>query len=187
MSGPEFQPHFEDYETVVNYIFSQQQNKPRYIPAKETFLRYAQDDYFEPQKPYEELKAYVLKHKLSPIGEGMDGIDGDLLDLREIIQEGASLQDYIDYFQSAGYEFKDIDKLNDFMQMLSNVHNNSRLYLNNGFTPHELFEKMNAENLNPLPNKPFVLKKPEKTGRNDACPCGSGLKYKNCHGKNQLM
>ena len=24
-----------------------------------------------------------------------------------------------------------------------------------------------------------------KVGRNDPCPCGSGLKYKNCHGKNQ--
>ena len=23
-----------------------------------------------------------------------------------------------------------------------------------------------------------------KVGRNDPCPCGSGLKYKNCHGKN---
>ncbi|MGQ0529150.1 MAG: SEC-C metal-binding domain-containing protein, partial [Panacagrimonas sp.] len=22
-----------------------------------------------------------------------------------------------------------------------------------------------------------------KVGRNDACPCGSGQKYKNCHGK----
>ncbi|WP_192932389.1 SEC-C metal-binding domain-containing protein, partial [Odoribacter splanchnicus] len=22
-------------------------------------------------------------------------------------------------------------------------------------------------------------------GRNDPCPCGSGLKYKNCHGKNE--
>nr|MDE7074317.1 SEC-C domain-containing protein [Odoribacter sp.] len=24
-----------------------------------------------------------------------------------------------------------------------------------------------------------------KVGRNDLCPCGSGLKYKNCHGKNE--
>ena len=24
-----------------------------------------------------------------------------------------------------------------------------------------------------------------KVGRNDPCPCGSGLKYKNCHGKNE--
>jgi len=23
-----------------------------------------------------------------------------------------------------------------------------------------------------------------KIGRNDPCPCGSGKKYKNCHGKN---
>ena len=23
---------------------------------------------------------------------------------------------------------------------------------------------------------------PKKIGRNDACPCGSGKKYKNCHG-----
>jgi preprotein translocase subunit SecA len=31
-------------------------------------------------------------------------------------------------------------------------------------------------------NKPFV-RKSEKIGRNDPCPCGSGKKYKYCHGK----
>ncbi|WBW49530.1 preprotein translocase subunit SecA [Peptoniphilus equinus] len=30
--------------------------------------------------------------------------------------------------------------------------------------------------------KPFV-RKDKKIGRNDPCPCGSGKKYKNCHGK----
>jgi len=25
----------------------------------------------------------------------------------------------------------------------------------------------------------------QKIGRNDPCPCGSGKKYKNCHGKNE--
>ena len=30
---------------------------------------------------------------------------------------------------------------------------------------------------------PYVNKEP-KIGRNDPCPCGSGKKYKNCHGKN---
>ena len=39
-----------------------------------------------------------------------------------------------------------------------------------------------------IPNHPREVKKEpykaEKTvGRNDPCPCGSGLKYKNCHGK----
>ena len=30
-------------------------------------------------------------------------------------------------------------------------------------------------------NQPFVA--PKKIGRNDPCPCGSGKKYKNCHGR----
>jgi len=27
-----------------------------------------------------------------------------------------------------------------------------------------------------------VKRKEEKVGRNDPCPCGSGKKYKKCHG-----
>lgn len=37
------------------------------------------------------------------------------------------------------------------------------------------------------PQKPQKPQKPQqvkKVGRNDPCPCGSGKKYKNCHGKN---
>ena len=30
---------------------------------------------------------------------------------------------------------------------------------------------------------PATLKKDKKVGPNDPCPCGSGLKYKKCHGK----
>ena len=30
-------------------------------------------------------------------------------------------------------------------------------------------------------NTPIISK---KIGRNEACPCGSGKKYKNCHGNN---
>jgi preprotein translocase subunit SecA len=32
------------------------------------------------------------------------------------------------------------------------------------------------------PKRPFVRKGP-KIGRNEPCPCGSGKKYKQCHGK----
>jgi len=31
-------------------------------------------------------------------------------------------------------------------------------------------------------HKPFVRDE-QKIGRNDPCPCGSGKKYKQCHGK----
>ncbi|MEI2672525.1 MAG: SEC-C metal-binding domain-containing protein [Chitinophagaceae bacterium] len=33
------------------------------------------------------------------------------------------------------------------------------------------------------PVEPIRVEK--KVGRNDACPCGSGKKYKNCHGKEE--
>ena len=36
---------------------------------------------------------------------------------------------------------------------------------------------------NPDVNRTVVREQP-KVGRNELCPCGSGLKYKNCHGKN---
>ena len=32
--------------------------------------------------------------------------------------------------------------------------------------------------------KSGTVVKAKKIGRNDPCPCGSGKKYKNCHGKN---
>ncbi|MBQ8554524.1 MAG: preprotein translocase subunit SecA [Clostridia bacterium] len=35
------------------------------------------------------------------------------------------------------------------------------------------------------PQQPRRVKAADKVGRNDPCPCGSGLKYKNCCGKNQ--
>ena len=38
-------------------------------------------------------------------------------------------------------------------------------------------------NSNPL-EKPVTIRRDEdKVGRNDPCPCGSGKKYKKCHGK----
>ena len=41
-----------------------------------------------------------------------------------------------------------------------------------------------AANREPARNHEPVKVGP-KVGRNDPCPCGSGLKYKNCHGKNE--
>jgi preprotein translocase subunit SecA len=43
--------------------------------------------------------------------------------------------------------------------------------------PDEALEKANAE----VKVQPFV--RGQKVGRNDPCPCGSGRKYKQCHGK----
>nr|MBP7510960.1 SEC-C domain-containing protein [Bacteroidia bacterium] len=37
------------------------------------------------------------------------------------------------------------------------------------------------------PQKPAQVKGVVKIGRNDTCPCGSGKKYKSCHGKDEVL
>ena len=39
--------------------------------------------------------------------------------------------------------------------------------------------------LPPVPRPATVKREEPKVGRNDPCPCGSGKKYKKCHGVNE--
>lgn len=183
ISGPEFQPGFDDYEVNVKIIRANQKGKPRYLPGKEEFLRYFDEFYREPEKPYSDLKAHILKHQLTTRGDGLDGVDGDLIDLHEMIQFGVDSKDEFEYFTKRGYKFNGIEGANEFARLMMNAHNNTRMYDNNGFTPSEIFEKYERPKLIPLPKEPFSLQTMPKVGRNSPCPCGSGLKYKKCCGK----
>jgi len=151
ISGPEFQPEFDDYEQNVREIRKAQRGKPHYLPSKEEFLKYVDFIYREPEEPYAELKAYILKHKLCPRGEGLEGVDGDLLDLHEMIQFGVPVKDEVDYFTNAGYRFKDLDESMGLFKLVANVHNHTRMYDNNGFTPNEMVEQLNRTKWNPSP------------------------------------
>lgn len=90
-------------------------------------MRYVDYTYREPEKPYSDLKAYILKHKLTTRGEGLDGVDGDLIDLHEMIQFGVGSTDEFDYFTKKAYKFKGIDGVNDFARLVMNAHNNTRI------------------------------------------------------------
>lgn len=147
-------------------------NKPRYLPNKEEFLRYLDTGYLNPEKPYSDFTEFVLNNRLCPNGGGIDGVDGDLIDLREMIQHGASFNDVMDYFNHRRYNLSGLSITNQFIQLVIDIINNTRLYENNGHTPSELAPKRTT-------NSPV---KSPRIGRNDPCPCGSGLKYKKCHG-----
>lgn len=183
ISGPEFQPDFDDYKENVVSIRAEQKGKPRFLPSKEEFLKYVEFCYLEPKEPYADLKAYILKHKLTVHGEGIDGIDGDLIDLHEMIQFGVSTTSVYDCFTERGYQYKNMRVLDDFAQLIMNVHNNTRMYDNNGFTPYELVNKYEKSKSEALTAEQNIHQTIPKAGLNDPYPCGSGLKYKNCCGK----
>jgi hypothetical protein len=179
ISGPAFLPESPEDSEDAKIVRSHQKGKPRYLPAQNELLRYVEPAYREPEKPYADLKAFVLKHNLNP-KEGLEGVDGDLIDLNEMIQSGAGTADILRMFD---YPFKNGDEMNEFAALLSDVHNSTRLFENNGFTPSELFEKYERPMLKLLPDEPFIPSAVPKVGRNELCPCGSGLKYKKCHGR----
>ena len=47
----------------------------------------------------------------------------------------------------------------------------------------DIFDKEKQEELYKVAKKMHTVVKPKKIGRNDPCPCGSGRKFKQCHGK----
>lgn len=138
--GPDFLPDFPDDLENARIVQSHQKGKPRYLPDKDEFLRYVDSEYREPEKPYADLKAYILKNKLSK-KEGLDGVDGDLMDLQEMIQHDVEATEILQYFIDRGYPLRNISVINDFLQKLTDVMNNTRLFENNGFTSQGLFEK----------------------------------------------
>jgi len=79
------------------------------------------------------------------------------------------MQEVFDRFNNYGIEFQDENQVNELVQMVTMLSNNTRLWENNGFTPNEIFAKYERP----------ILKK-VKVGRNDPCSCGSGKKYKRC-------
>ena len=185
ISGPEFLPEFPEDRENAEIVREEQRLKPRYLPPKAEFLSYVSGDHREPEEPYAELKAHILKRGFAT-DDGFKGVDGDLVDLHEMIQTGAKLSDVMNYFTESGYHFEDIDDANAFVEKVSFVFNNTRLYENNGYTPSELFELMERDSLKPLPKEPFLPvlpSKDRKIGRNEPCPCGSGKKHKNCCGR----
>ena len=81
---------------------------------------------------------------------------------------------------------KGFDQVQEMMGVVQEYTNNVPKWIFKGYSSHEVFEKYEKPSLQPLPDKMppvgFGMGIP-RVGRNDPCPCGSGLKYKKCHGK----
>lgn len=179
---------FNDYfvhETIMEFCefdeeLRKRSGKPFYIPSQDELLKYKDDNYFEINKEYENLLKYVTEHLL-------DGNKSKAEMLVEDIQgycaHDFSPRDVFDLFNVRNVSFKDEKQVNEVLQLVIELANNTRIWENNGHTPNEIFEKYEKPHIRALYDKPFKFDqsvKKEKVGRNDPCPCGSGKKYKKC-------
>ncbi|MBC1418798.1 preprotein translocase subunit SecA [Listeria fleischmannii] len=110
----------------------------------------------------------------------------DHIDAMDHLRDGIHLRAYgqidpLREYQSEGFEM--------FEAMISSIDEDVARYIMKAEIRQNLEREQVAkgEAVNPDEGKPEAKRKPvvkgEEIGRNDLCPCGSGKKYKNCHGK----
>ena len=145
-------------------------NKPRYIPTKTEFLKYADPDYYEPTAYTQELE----QHLRTSCHLDTQRLSELMIELHYAIVLEAPMQRLLDLFVEYGVELS-AGELHTISKLLVELSNHTRLWSNNGHTPSE------------LAGRPPVVgradHKSKKIGRNDPCPCGSGKKYKRCCGR----
>ncbi len=172
---------FDEFEIML----AKKADKPFYVPNQKELLKYIDGCYFEETRQYKALYDYVKKNFYK-----RDDHKAEML--AEDIHRSCQLDNDFDYileeFTRSNLSFKDANQVNEVVQLIMDLSNNTRLWENNGHTPQEIFEQFEKPKLRPLPAEPFKFdetdvidfKSGNKIGRNDPCPCGSGKKFKKC-------
>lgn len=164
-------------EGTFNELLRNQRSKPFYIPEQKELMKHANEFYFEETKEYINLKNYLATNFFNG-----DLFSAEMLceDIEGHCKYGFSLEAIMNEFKRRDVTFQSLDQANDAVQLIMELANNTRLRKNNGFTPDELFERVEKPNQLSLTRPTVDARFSGKTGRNTPCPCGSGIKYKKC-------
>ena len=120
-------------------------------------------------------------------------IEGKIKDLAE--KNNMAEVEFIGFLDGANSSFKEVlvlDNLTeeseikaelDFEKLLWNMHDAKAEWLYGMKEWEEIFDKEKIKQIKKEYNRSKTVVKGDKIGRNDPCPCGSGLKYKKCCGK----
>lgn len=152
--------------------------KTHYLEAAMAKYRQKEEKYPEQIR---ELERVVLLRVVD--NKWMDHIDN-----MDRLKRGIGLRAYKQQDPVQAYQFEGTDMFNEMIDTIDEE--TTRFILNVEIRTQEDIEreqvaKETATNQDDsLPNTPQVRKE-KKVGRNDPCPCGSGKKYKNCHGRNE--
>jgi uncharacterized protein YecA (UPF0149 family) len=120
-------------------------------------------------------------------------IEGKIKDLAE--KNNMAEVEFIGFLDGANSSFKEVlvlDNLTeeseikaefDFEKLLWNMHDAKAEWLYGMKEWEEIFDEEKIKQIKKEYNRSKTVVKGDKIGRNDPCPCGSGLKYKKCCGK----
>ncbi len=164
-------------------------------PLRERIIKHALDVFEEKKKLIGDAQALSLVHNI--MLQCLDALWKEHLAAMDYLRQGIGLRGYAQ--KNPKYEYK-LEAFNMFSQLLENFKNQvvsvlCRIQIQIQ-TPEELEQQRRARaelaesQFNEAAHrvadeKAQAARNTEmpKVGRNDPCPCGSGKKYKECHGK----
>src|SRR5699024_1210825 len=97
----------------------------------------------------------------------------DHIDQMDQLRQGIHLRAYAQNDPLREYQ---MEGFNMFEEMIQNIEEEIARYVMKA----QIRNNLERESVKKKVKKPFVKK--ETVGRNEPCPCGSGKKYKHCHG-----
>lgn len=180
------------YDERYKDLLDIQAGKDFYIPNEQEILDYARNLYLSQEPAYQNFREF-LQHEIGMTYEDADDV---ALDIWDKIQFDMAFTDIIRYLMDDYEELLDDTKMEQFVQLLQELNNNTRMQIHRGHTPNEMMKKgigicvdFNS-NTSMIPNnsdQSDVVGQADnyfkKIYPNDPCPCGSGKKFKKCCGR----
>ena len=163
-----------DSDREVEIFLKERANKPRWYPESEDdFQNWCDETTHLESKQAKALDQFLKTHGFPNIKRRVDL----MLEIVALHQIGEQVGKIITSV-SERCQIKTKSEGKEYLSLIGDFLNNTRLRTNNGWTSAELCA-------NPAVVAPItpVARKEPVVGRNAPCPCGSGKKYKKCCGK----
>ena len=182
----------EDNEEIVEYIntnlLRKSEVKVKEIEGKkvtdveEILFNYIRDEYVEKVSEFPEEVINDFE-KMIPL-RVIDSAWTEHITTMEHLKEGINLRGYAQVNPLQAYA---MEGYNLFQNLLENIDQNITTFLMRAEIKQNTVPQRRNQRMATNESKDKALKtsakKEKKIGRNDPCYCGSGKKYKNCHGK----
>ena len=165
---------------VIEHIIEERKIHRPYKPTDEEFNEWLDytDDINENLAEFKTIRDHFKKYSDTPAFADFDA-HCLLDDLRMAMEHPAAIIER--YRLQIGFTRIDMDKITPIISAIMELNNKARLWVTYGNVPDEL--SSSQESGFGMKQNIAVDCSTPKVGRNDPCPCGSGLKYKKCCGK----
>ena len=168
---------------VIEHIIEERKIHRPYRPTNEEFNEWLDytDDINENLAEFKTIRDHFKKYSDTPAFADFDA-HCLLDDLRMAMEHPAAIIER--YRLQIGFTRIDMDKITPIISAIMELNNKARLWVTYGNTPDELSSSQESGfGMRDINQNFSVVRSTPKVGRNDPCPCGSGLKYKKCCGK----